>query len=229
MIRRVLVTRPEPGCTATCRTLADRGFEPVASPLLTIEAAPPLRPAVIPQAVLVTSANALPALAPMPGVGLFAVGDATAAVAGSLGWTTPRSAGGDAACLLALCRAELRPDGGALLLLAGEGQGDALASGLRASGFVVTVAVAYAQRPVAAFPAAASEALATGQVEAALFFSPSAARLFRSLLPVSLGPALGTVAALAISEAAAEPLRALRWRRMRVASRPNSAGVLALL
>ncbi len=226
---QVLVTRPEPGCAATCRALAARGIEAIAAPFLTIEPAPPLHPATTPQAVLATSANALPALAPLPGVRLFAVGNASASCAARAGWIATRSAGGDAADLLALCRAELRPDGGPLLLLAGEGQGQALAASLRECGFAVTLAVAYRARPVPAFPGAAAAALAAGSVEAALFFSPSAGAQFAALLPPALAPMLGGVAALAISEAAAAPLRGLRWRTISCAARPNSADLLALL
>lgn len=225
----VLVTRPEPGCAATCRLLTARGIAAVAAPLLAIERTRVPAPATRPQAVLVTSANALPALAPLPGVRLFAVGDATAAAAARLGWAPTASAAGDAADLLALCRAALDPDAGPLLLLAGAGQGLGLAAALRAFGFGVTIAVAYRQRPVAAFPAAAGVVLAAGGCEAALFFSSSAAARFASLLPASLGPALAGVTALAISEATAAPLRRLGWRDLRCARRPNSADLLALL
>ena len=226
---KVLVTRPEPGCAETCRALAARGIAAIAAPFLAIEPIPLLRPSIMPQAVLVTSANALPALPPTPGLRLFAVGDATASGAARLGWTATRSAAGDAADLLALCRAELAPGGGPLLLLAGAGQGEALAAGLRGCGFTVTLAVAYRSRPAAAFPEAAASALAASAVDAALFFSPTAAAAFASLLPAALAPMLAGVAALAISAAAAQPLRGLPWRDLRCAARPNSAALLALL
>lgn len=58
MARRVLVTRPEPGASATAARLIERGFEPVLLPLTEIV---PLEPAQLPDgidALVATSANA---------------------------------------------------------------------------------------------------------------------------------------------------------------------------
>ena len=91
---RVLVTRPEPDATRQAERLAARGHEPVLAPLLAIESAtdtpPELEGA---QALIVTSRNALRALASHPDLAtalqlpLFAVGEATAKAATDLGFT----------------------------------------------------------------------------------------------------------------------------------------------
>ena len=73
-------------------------------------------------------------------------------------------------------------------------------------------------------PAPARGALAAGDVDAALFFSPRSARIFHELakdLP------LGHVTALAISPVTAEALRG--FRQVRVAAQPNQDALLALL
>jgi uroporphyrinogen-III synthase len=226
----ILVTRPEPGLTETSAQLHARGFRPVAAALLRIEPLPFARtPAARPQAALVTSAHALGSLDPAGIPQLLAVGDATAARARSLGIRQVRSAAGDAASLVALCRAHLTPAGGPLLLLCGEGQALRLATELRGLGFRVIRRVVYAQRPVPTLPPDATASLAAGTLAASLFMSASAAAIFARLLPAELHPNLKQINALAISEAASRPVSALPWRSVRVALRPTAEDVLALL
>ena len=210
--------------------LEARGFAPIAASLFSIMRRPPL--ARLPtgaQAVLVTSAHALAGLDPSQVSMLMAVGDTTAARARRLGIRAVLSAGGDAASLLALCRARLAPGKGALVLVCGEGQGLRLATELRAAGFRVVRRVVYAQAPAASLPEPAREALGGGRLRAATFMSVSASLAFARLLPAGLRPALGSVDALAISQAAARPVSALPWRSVRVAVRPTAEDVLALL
>jgi uroporphyrinogen-III synthase len=228
--RTVLVTRPEPGAAETAARLLAMGFTPVSAPMLTIRPRAPLpaRP-VAPQAILVTSANAIPALpAAWRARPLLAVGDATAARAVAAGFTRVESAGADAAALAALVIARCRPHGGALLLASGMGQGLTLAASLRAAGFTVQRRIAYAARPAESLPAPAAAALAAGRVGTILFFSPATARGFVVLLQRAGLPICG-VEALAISQAAAIPLALLPWRGIRVASHPNQDALLALL
>ena len=225
----VLVTRPEPGNAETCAALTARGYAPVPASLFAIEPRP-IGPTIgRPQAVIVTSAHALPSVNPATTARLFAVGDATAARARALGIADVRSAGGDATALLARCRADLRPAAGHLLLLSAEGQGLKLAAGLRAAGFRVIRRVVYVQRPAPTLPDAALNALRSNTLASVLFMSGSASRAFTRLLPACLHPTLGQVAALSISNEAARPVAALPWQSVRVALRPTAEDVLALL
>ena len=226
----VLVTRPEPGAGETAERLRRLGFAPVAAPMLVIRpgAVLPPHPAA-PQAILVTSGNAVPALpAAWHGCPLLAVGDATAARARAAGFRLVESAGADATALAALVIARCRPAAGPLLLASGSGQGMPLAHALREAGFTLNRRVAYATRPSESLPPAAAAALAAGGVGAALFFSPATARRCVALLRRARLPTC-EVEALAISEAAALPLAVLPWRRIRVASHPNQDALLALL
>ncbi len=225
----VLVTRPEPGNAETCAAITARGFAPVPASLFAIEPRPIGGLTGRPQAVIVTSAHALPSVNPATTPRLFAVGDATAARARALGITDVRSAGADATALLARCRADLKPAAGHLLLLSAEGQGLKLAAGLRAAGFRVIRRVVYAQRPAPALPEAAVQALRADTLASVLFMSGSASRAFTRLLPPCLHPTLGRVAALSISNEAAGPVSALPWHSVRVALRPTAEDVLALL
>ena len=222
------MTRPEPAASDTARQLATLGFAPVVAPLLRVRALPARLPE-RPDAVLVTSGNALAALPRrLHGLPLLAVGDATAARARTAGFADVRSAAADAAALAALARQSC-PRGSLLLLASGRGQGGDLAEALRAAGLRVHRRAVYAAETVARFPAAAARALQDGVLRAALFLSAETARAFVRLLPPALHPALGVVDALAIGQPAADALGALPWRRVRVSSTPTQEGVLALL
>ena len=227
----VLVTRPEPGASETAARLRALGRTPLVAPMLTIRPRPLRLAGRPPQAVLVTSGNALAALPQsLHARPLLAVGDATAARARAAGFANVHSAGRDATALAALAGRLCRPEGGALLLACGAGQGGALATALRARGFRVQRRVAYAAEPADALADDAVAALRAGDVAAALFFSAETARVFvnrlAALLPVAVA---GSVTALALSPVVARALGPLPWRAIRVASHPNQDELLTLL
>jgi len=226
----VLITRPEPGASETAHRLAALGWQPVVAPALAVVAGALTRPGT-PQAVLVTSANALPALpASLHATLLLAVGDATAARARDAGFADVRSAGRDAEALAVLVAATCTPGGGPLLLASGAGQGLALAADLRARGFTVRRRVAYAARPVSEISVAGRKALDEGGLRAALFFSPDTARAFMSILQRDrTAPLVQGIEALALSPAVAAPLRVAPWRSVRIAAHPTQDELLALL
>ncbi len=207
------------------------GWSPVSAPCLVTEPRPTrLPPPGRLAAILITSGQAVAALpASHHRVKLFSVGAATAAKARAAGFADAHSADGDAAALAALVKARLDPTAGTLLLASGAGQGLGLARELRAAGFHVIRRVVYAARPAAALPPYALAALAGGQVCAAMFFSARTARVFARLLPAALRPRLAGAEALAIGAEAAEVLRRLPWRAVRVAVRPTQDEMFALL
>ena len=211
--------------------VAALGRVPVAAPMTVIDQLPSRLDARGVQAVLVTSANAVPALdAALRGVRVFAVGDATAARVRAAGFATVESAAGDAVALAALVRARCVPGDGALLLPTARGEGLALAAGLRAAGFAVRRRAVYAAMPQKAFPEPARAALAAGTIGAALFFSAATARRFVHLAQAArVADRLKAVDALALSPAVAAPLASLPWRRLRVAVRPDQDSLMTLL
>ena len=145
------------------------------------------------------------------------------------GFTDVRSAGRDAVALAALASAELRPSDGPVLLVCGRGQGAAISADLRARGFRVVRRVTYAAVPVKRLPDSAIETLNSGELYAAIFMSAETAEIFSRLLPKALTPRLSGVLALAIGKKAAEALKALPWRQVRLARSPTLEDVLALL
>lgn len=208
------------------------GFHPVVAPLLRIRRLEPELPtAARLQAVLVASAQALPALAPTHREApLYAVGDATARAARKLGFQRVTSSAGDAAALAALVATACQPMAGPLLLAVGARQGGWLAASLRGKRFAVIRRSVYAALPVARLPDPAREALRGGRLRAALFFSGETASHFTRLVGTpGLGAALAPVTAIAIGEAAAAALRPLPFRAVRVAVRPTEEAVLAML
>ncbi len=226
----ILITRPEPGASETASRLIAAGLHPVVAPFLAVRPlAATLPPSDGLQAVIVASGNAVAALPEAyRGLTLLAVGDATAARAAHAGFTTVLSANADAAGLANLAARRLNPAAGPLLLACGQGQSRILASDLRGHGFRVHRRAVYTTTRVRHFPEAASEAIRDG-LRAAMFFSAETARAFVRLLPTALIPALAGVDALAIGAAAADAVRHLPWRNVRVAVRPTQDEVLALL
>ena len=224
----VLITRPQPAADATAQLLAARGYVCHLAPMLIIRPEPTLKVADV-QAIVITSANALPALSGFNRtLRILAVGDATAAQAMQAGFTHVRSAGRDATALADLVAAECEPTGGALLLASGGGQGLDLAADLRGRGFRVHRRVAYRRMAAEAIPDAALAALAAGRIGHAIFFSADTARAFVRCIEHHKA-ALAGVVALAISPHTATALRSVAWRAIHVATHPNQDELVALL
>jgi uroporphyrinogen-III synthase len=220
---RILLTRPEPGATATAGRLTALGHEPILAPCLAIKP----RAATLPDetaAIIVTSAQAIPALpARFQNLPIFCVGDATAGRLRQAGFSSVESAAGTADDLFRIITARRLP--GTHLLASGERQGLALARRLRAAGIPVLRRTVYAARPIRALPEPARAALASGSIGAALFYSAETGRAFARLQP----PDTGSIDAFALSPAVADALRGLPWRAIHVAVAPTEADLLALL
>ncbi len=225
----VLITRPEPAASATAERVARIGFFPVVAPMLVVAAARLPRPRPPLQAILVTSANAVPALGAFDRTTmLLAVGDATADHARRAGFSNVHSAGRDAEALVVLAARLCHPGRGPLFLASGAGQGLALAATLRAAGFDLRRGVAYGTRAATVLPQVAIDALEGTRLRHAMFFSAATARAFVACM-VSRAGQLGGMEALAISSQTAVALNPLPWLRIRVASHPNQDELVALL
>lgn len=212
---RVWITRTEPGAARTARAVSNLGHEPVVAPLLHRRDLPadlPPHPA-----IAFTSPNAVAVfgrLSPDRSARVFAVGDATARAARDAGFSEVTSAAGDGRALAALIAAD--PPASLLWPRAAEPAFD-LAGAL--SGTVPVTAVAIYETVAAAVPHLPG-------FDAVLIHSPRAAQV----LAERIGPAVAANARLlAISDAAAAPLRALPWREVHVAAHPDEARLLAPL
>jgi uroporphyrinogen-III synthase len=185
----VLVTRPQGDGEATADSLRSRGLEVLLAPMLRFEALPlPEEDAARYDAVIVTSANALRAVAPQLAghallrLPLFAVGEHTAAAAREAGFDEVLSANGDATALRDLVRARRKAKklkkAATLLYLAGADLARDLAGELAEAGLTVATRTTYRMSPVAGLPRRVCDAFLAGQVEAVLHYSRRSARAF---------------------------------------------------
>jgi uroporphyrinogen-III synthase len=220
---RLLVTRPEPGASATEAALAARGHVAVLSPCLTISPLPVRLPAQA-AALIVTSGKAVPALpAAWADIPVFCVGDATAARLRQAGFHRVESAAGDAADLARLIIG--RRLAGLHVMAVGERHGMALARQLGAAGIAVVRRTVYRARPLRALSAPAAAALTTGGLDGVLFYSAESAKAFARLAPAGTAP----LTAYALSAAVAAAAQSLPWTKIRVAVAPTEADMMALL
>ncbi len=228
---KILVTRPLEDAEETARLLAARGHEALVAPLLAthFHDGPPLSLDGI-QAVLATSANGVRALARRTEerqVPLFAVGPQTAQAAAEAGFAHVRNADGNAERLGQAAQEWADADRGPLLHVHGGPGPSALAAGLRQCGFTVKEEILYAVTP-RSLPPDAIRALKEAALDAALFFSPRSAEVFREAA-LKDGLPTQTLTAICISAATSAALAPLIFAQTRVASAPNQAALLACL
>ena len=185
----VLVTRPYPDNEATAAKLRARGLEVLLAPMLRFE---PIAfhddPDARYDAVVVTSSNALRALAPqfaetrLLHLPLFAVGEQTAATARAMGFGQVVSANGDALALqdrlIESVRAKQLKKTSRLLYLAGADLSRDLAGEWDRRGFRVETRTTYRMVAVSTLPREACEAFATGGLIAVLHYSRRSAATF---------------------------------------------------
>ena len=229
---RVLVTRPQGDAVSVAALLAARGHEAVVAPLLTVTfdkgAAVDLTGV---QAVLLTSANGARALAAASderNIRVLAVGAATAATANLLEFRDVASADSDITGLADLVRNTLDPGGGRLLHVAGRDVAGDLAASL--PDFRVERKVLYRAQTAEDVPTALRDALASGDVRAALFYSPRTAATFARLAnSAGLGQHCAPMAAVCLSAAVANALEDLPFREVVVAEYPDQDHLLAAL
>jgi uroporphyrinogen-III synthase len=219
---KILVTRPEPGASATAARLVAMGHEPVLAPCLAITPLPARLPA-HPGALIITSSQAIPALpANLHDIPVFCVGDVTGGKLRAAGFSRVESASGDATDLLRLVTS--RRLAGTHVMAVGERHGLALARQLREAGISVLRRKVYAARPSRGLPDAALQSLKQDEIDTALFYSAETARAFVRLAPSGTAK----IMACALSPAVALALNGLPWNKIRVALAPTEADLMAL-
>lgn len=228
---KVLVTRPLEDAEDTAGQLGVRGHQALVAPLLVKKFldGPSLALENI-QAVLATSANGVRALARRTArrdLPLFAVGPQTAEAALAAGFIQVRNANGDARALGLATLQWARPENGPLLHVHGGQGAGALAAGLREQGFDVEEKVLYAVEPQE-LSREAVMALKEGALDAALFYSPRSAALFRDFVRKE-GLATEKLMAICISKATAAALADLPFAGVRIATAPNQAALMDCL
>lgn len=189
------------------------------------------------QAIMITSANGIRAYAdvsPNRRIPIYAVGEASAAVARELGFrrvhAAPGGLGGDAGALAAFVAGALKPADGILMHISGTVVARELKSLLMQHGFNVFRVRLYESEPAVKLNDATKDAIRMGQLDGALFYSPRTAQIFTDLvIDGRLTGDCRKMRAFCLSEAVAEAAEKLPWRAIRVAAEPSQSAILALL
>ena len=232
---RLLVTRPEADAERTATALRACGHTVVVAPLLRIEPVENAKIAAGPfAAILVTSANAAPAIArhqrftELRALPVFAVGGRSAQAMRAAGFADVTSADGDVRDLARLVAQRVK-GGASLLYLAGADRAGDLAGSLSGQGFVVRTAVIYRAIAAAVLPSAVADALAG--VDGVLHFSRRSAEAFlRAVRDAGAGDdALRKPTHFCISANVAESLVAAGAADIRIAAEPTESALMALV
>jgi len=222
----VWVSRAEPGASETATRLIALGYWPIVAPMIRttpLEALVPIRSAY--DALAFTSSAAVSRFAALSSARdetVFTVGDATADVVRTQGWTQVISADADVAGLGAVLAREAK--GLRILHPCAQAPADDLAHHSR--GVEVEAMPLYATVLERSWPKPVLDALAEAD-GAVLIHSPSAARA------IAMSPQASDYAAqltaFALSEACASPITALRLREIVVAPFPKETALLKVM
>ncbi|TGQ74772.1 uroporphyrinogen-III synthase [Mesorhizobium sp. M00.F.Ca.ET.186.01.1.1] len=234
-MRRVLVTRPEPGASRTARLLQDKGFEALLLPLTETVALPAVAGCIKGDAVAVavTSANAL-RHAPKEVVAAFAslpchaVGRRTAEAARRAGFLSVSEGPGNAEALADGLAGNF--GGKTLIYLCGRVRFPAFEQRLEATGVRVHVVETYDTLAVH-YPDEAILAMASGQpVDAVLLYSAKAAAAMRGLVErPALQNLFENTKVFVLSGRIAAAFGDGAGKTIRIAAQPDEEALLALL
>ncbi|MEM7633095.1 MAG: uroporphyrinogen-III synthase [Pseudomonadota bacterium] len=232
----LILTRPKADSDKLKIRLQANGHTVSVAPLLTIRAD---GDAVIPdrswQAIAVTSANALTALAgsgaleQLKLVPVFAVGPASAGLAGELGFTDVQQAAGDMIALRDLMKQALKPASGPILYLAGTVRSGDLAADLRSDGFSVERIELYEAVAATQVPAQAKQAIRSGKADGVVIYSARTADIWVQLVKQSdLQAEAAKLAHFCLSQTVAERLRSSLGDNVSIviSGKPDDDGML---
>jgi uroporphyrinogen-III synthase len=234
---RLVVTRPEEDARPLAARLRALGHQVLVEPMLAIAIDRDVVLAHGPwQAILVTSANAIRALAGRPEVAgllavpVLAVGTASADAAREAGFATVTGADGDLDALASLVRATIGPGDGRLLYVTGQTVSGDLAGMLGREGYEVVRQVLYDAVAADRLSRPLADAIRAGTVDGVLLFSKRTARIWAAAIRrEGLGAAaighfcLSPAIAAVIAEAISPP------PPMMVAEKPHVDALLRLL
>ena len=196
-------------------------FEPV------FFAIPPLEN---PQALIITSKNALRALKDndhLKKIPLYVVGDQTAALARQLGFITVFSAAGNSKNLQELVAQQAQPEKGVLYYLSGQIIKRDIARELRVLGFKVQRQVVYKINDIERFSNSLVTDFLNKKISHVLFFSPRTTELFVNLVKASkLEKEVSLNKALCLSYDIAEKAQKILWKEIWISPYPSTHNML---
>ncbi|MEX2201682.1 MAG: uroporphyrinogen-III synthase [Dongiaceae bacterium] len=239
MKRTVLITRPEEDALPLADTLRARELHVLIEPMLRIK---PIRDVAFDvngvQALLFTSSNGVRAFAALDrrrDTPVITTGEASARVARNLGFKNVEAADGDVTGLVRMVRHRLKPEDGPLFHGAGSVVAGDLATLLADAGFELRREVIYEAVQADALSPQLLQRLSDRQIDMVMLFSARTAETFVNLIKglgeerAALVHGLAGTIALCFSPAVADVVRALPWRSVDTAERPDLASMLNLV
>ena len=230
---KVLITRHETTAINLGKILSREGITTMREPLLKI--VPKFEPISVKgfQALIVTSANGSIALAKGTDyrrIPVFAVGGATAAIAIEAGFIQVRNANGRVLTLTDIIISELNPEHGPLLYLSGENISVDIENILRAEKFKIHRQIVYRAVSAKALSASTMHALRKKNIDVVSFFSPRTAITFAKIIEKKgLREIFGSLTAVCLSEAVADPIRNLGWQEVLISETPDQESLVRSL
>ncbi len=233
----LLLTRPKSDDDPLPELLRARGHTSVHDPLLRIDFLPlPIIDAANLQAIVVTSSNALRAIAGTKAltdllhIPLYTVGIATANYSKTLGFSRIFPGNSSVSPMILPLLSRIETGWGPVLYLRGEDVAFDLGKPLRDAGHEVQEAVVYRAVAAKAFAAETIAGLARGAITGVVLMSPRTAETY-----VHLAETAGLVSELSflphycLSERVAAPLGELADVHVRTPKRPNLQELVALI
>jgi uroporphyrinogen-III synthase len=179
-------------------------------------------------AIIITSANAVPALEGLgPAVRIFAVGPDTALAAKAAGFSNVIAATGTASSLLDMVRHQWQPEDGTLAYASGHHISVNVAGALALQGYSCRRLEVYATSQALQLPEQTVGLFRRGEIDAVLFMSVRTADAFSELV-ASAGISQGckTTRSLSMSAKIAARLAHLLWIESLTAASPTREGIL---
>lgn len=233
MPETIVITRPGHAADELACSLTKQGFNCLLEPVFSVDMVPDAitqLDAILagkPQAIIVTSKNAITALAAMTVVrttALLTVGKASADYARTRGFEHVHAAQGNADHLIKMIKRNYTPEKGALLYIRGAEISKDIAKILSRSGFVMEQVIVYCTRPVTHFSDHFLDAIGKGLIKAVLFYSQHTVNRYNSLAEkhkiADLHP---YITAICISEKIAAAAAIMEWKKIMVSDNISQA------
>ena len=228
----LLFTRPKAQADAMAEALRSRGHRIHLAPLLRVDHLPfdgiRLRTA---SAIIITSANAVPALEGLdPAIRILAVGPDTALAAKVAGFSNVMAATGTASSLLDMVKHQWQPEDGTLAYASGQHVSVDVAGALALKGYSCQRLKVYATNQVLQLPKETVGLFRRGEIDAVLFMSVRTADAFSELVAsAGISDSCKTARSLSLSTKIAARLGHLLWIESLTAASPTREGILRVV
>jgi len=223
------LTRPAEDSARMAQALTAHAIPTLIAPLTSITTQAITAPLAMPDALLLTSRHACPALASLPAawraLPTYCVGESTAAYAQKAGFSHTMTGSGNVLALLQLLAADL-PAGAHVCYLSGEDIALDPAPLLASRRISIERIIAYTATAIPAIPTELGDALASQQLQGVVFYSARSVQIAASLLPAH---ALQACDIYCLSLAIAAQAATLGGKRLLSAAHPTHESMMELL